>query len=256
MPTVDLETKHLHAEIRDRVLRVRIDHPERRNAMTQDMYRGLKRAAILAGGDKELDALLLTGTGGFFCVGGDMSGGAENPEALAAELDPTDHFPFRHLERCNKVVVAAVNGQCHAGGLNLVLHSDVAVAKESAIFRAPELLRGIPDPFMVARLSEFVGYGRAKYLLFTAAPVTAREALEMGLVGKVVPDDDFDAALEETLEQIRQTGPKARAAVKQDLNRRLPWTDVELFHRSIMTPEMMEGMRAFLEKRKPDWPRE
>ena len=109
------------------VKRVRIARPERRNAMTQDMYRGLKKAAVMADGDPEIDALLITGSGEWFCVGGDMSGEAENAEALALEPDPTDHHPFRHMERCRKVVVSAVNGACHAGGVNLLLFSDVTV---------------------------------------------------------------------------------------------------------------------------------
>ncbi|TFH24654.1 MAG: hypothetical protein E4H03_03010 [Myxococcales bacterium] len=93
METVDLGTKFLVAGKKDRVLHVRIDRAEKRNALTQGMYRGLKRAAIIDADD--------------------------------AELDPTEHFPFRHFEQCRKVVVAAVNGLCHAGGLNLVMFSDV-----------------------------------------------------------------------------------------------------------------------------------
>ena len=75
---------------------------------------------------------------------------------LAQEFDPTDHFPFRHLERCRKVVVAAVNGLCHAGGLDLMMSCDVAIASERARFRAPELLRGAPDPVMSGRLASYV----------------------------------------------------------------------------------------------------
>ncbi|MCH2170417.1 enoyl-CoA hydratase/isomerase family protein, partial [Myxococcota bacterium] len=221
----------------------------------QDMYRGIKRAAILADDDSELDAVCVTGSGEWFCVGGDMSGRAENPEALAAELDPTDHFPFRHFERCSKVIVAAVNGQCHAGGLNLLMHCDLSIAVDTARFRAPELLRGIPDPYMSARLADYVGLGKAKYLLFTAALIDAREAESMGLIGKVVTADRFQDEVEWTLEQIRKTAPGARALIKEDCNKRLHGHDVSMFRRSIMSPEMVEGMQAFLEKRPPDWPR-
>jgi enoyl-CoA hydratase/carnithine racemase len=253
---VDLGTRFLDARLGDRVLRVRIERPERRNAITQDMYRGLKRASILADGDPEVDALCITGSGDVFAVGGDMSGTSEDPEGLAQELDPTDHFPFRHLARCRKIVVAAVNGICFAGGLNLVLYADVALASERARFRAPELLRGTPDPWMAARLPHFVGEGAARYLLFTAAELDAREAAALGLVGKVVAHEAFEAQVEWTLEQIRLTAPRARALVKNDLNRRLPAPDVNLFRSSLLSPEMVEGMRAFLEKRRPAWPRE
>lgn len=224
--------------------------------MTQDMYRGVKRAAILADGDPELDVLCLTGTGDVFAVGGDMSGEAEDPAGLASELDPTDHFPFRHLERCRKVVLAAVNGLCYAGGLNLLMYSDLSIASDRAKFRAPELIRGAPDPWMSARLAAYVGVGAAKYLLYTADVIDAQQAHAMGLVGRVVAHSEFEAELEVVLEKVRNTGPNARAMVKEDMNRLLPTPDANLFKRAILSPEMVEGMKAFLEKRDPDWPRD
>ena len=252
---IDLDTKHLVATLEDRILRVRIDRSERRNAMTQSMYRGLKKAAIVADGDPEIDALLITGTGDWFCAGGDMSGAAENAEVLAFEPDPTDHHPFRHLERCRKIVVCAVNGACHAGGLNLVLYSDVIVASDRARFRAPELLRGIADPNMTARLPAVVGLNAARYLMFTAAEIDALEAATLGLVAKVVAHDELDRHVEWVLEQIRLTGPRARMLVKDDVNRALPIADARIFQREIMNPEMVEGFKAFLGKRRPEWPR-
>jgi len=255
MTTIDLETKYLEAHVADRVLHVRINRPEKRNSTTQDMYRGLKRAAIIADGDAEIDSLCLTGTGEWFGSGGDMSGRMENPAALAAELDHTEHFPFRHFEQCRKIIVTAVNGLCHAGGLNLVLFSDVSIASDRARFRVPELLRGAPDPWMAARLASFVGVAAAKYLLFTAATLSAEEAARIGLIGKVVPHAELDEHVAWALEQIRLTGPQARAMVKDDINRRLPAPDVTMFRRAMMSPEMTEGLHAFLEKRRPRWPR-
>ena len=253
--TIDLGSKYLDATIAQRVLHVRLNRPAKRNAITQDMYRGLKRAALRADSDAELDALCLTGTGDVFAVGGDMSGESEHPEELAQELDPTDHFPFRHFEQCRKVVVAAINGVCHAGGLNLVLFSDLSIASERATFRVPELLRGAPDPWIAARLAEYVGLGKAKFLLFTGAVIDAREAVALGLVGQVVPHAELESRLQWVLEQIRLTAPHGRAMVKDDINRRLPQADVNMFRRAIMSPEMAEGFQAFFEKRAPQWPR-
>jgi enoyl-CoA hydratase/carnithine racemase len=255
MSRVDLGTRHLDARKEHGVLHIRIDRPEKRNAFTQDMYRGLKRAAILADGEPELDAICLTGVGEWFAVGGDMSGEAEDPEGLAQELDPTDHFPFRHFERCRKIIVSAINGLCYAGGLDLALYADVSIASDRARFRIPELFRGAPDPYIAARLAHAVGVPRAKYLYFTGAVIDAEEAAAMGLVGKVVPHDELDTAVRWVLDQIRLTGPEARAMVKDDLNRQLPPPDVNIFRRAILSPEMVEGMKAFLEKRRPDWPR-
>ena len=152
--------------------------------------------------------------------------------------------------------MAVVNGMCQAGGLDIILHCDVVIASDRARFRIPELLRGIPDPFMSARLAEAVGVARARYLFFTAEEFGADAALQMGLVGAVVGHDELAARTEQVLGQIASTGPAARAAVKRDLNSRLPAADVALFNRAITSAEMVEGMRAFVEKRPVDWPRD
>jgi enoyl-CoA hydratase/carnithine racemase len=251
----DLGSPNIRAELRGRVLHLRIDRPERRNSFTQDMYRAIKRAAIWSDDQPELDAVCLTGTDEWFGAGGDMSGHADDPEGLAVEWDATDQFPFRHIERCSKLWVARVNGLCHAGGLVLTLHCDVSIASDRARFRAPELLRGIPDPFLTSRLAAVVGLARARYLLFGAQEISAAEAGVMGLVGAVVPHEELDARVDAVLAQIARTGPAARAAVKREINQRLPVADVGLFSRAIRSAEMVEGMQAFIEKRPPSWPR-
>jgi enoyl-CoA hydratase len=252
---VDLGSRFLDARVEDGILTVRIDRVDRRNAMTQDMYRGVKRAAIHADTNPEVDALCITGTGDVFAVGGDMAGGSTD-DTLAAEHDPTDHFPFRHLERCRVPVFAAVNGICHAGGLDLVLYSDFAIASDRAAFRVPELLRGAPDPFIAARLADHVGIGNARFLLMTAARLDAHEALRIGLVSRVVPHDDLAGAVAATCTALRRLAPRSTAMLKDDMNRSLRQPDVRIFQRSIMGPEMREGMAAFVEKRPAVWPRD
>ncbi len=188
MEAPDLGSKYLVAHVEGRVLHLRVDRVEKRNAFTQDMYRAIKRAAAWADQQPELDAVCLTGTGDWFGAGGDLAGYAEDPEGLATEWDGTDHFPFRHIERCRKLWVAKINGLCHAGGLDLALHCDVSIASDRARFRVPELLRGLPDPHMSARLVDVVGLARARYLFFTAAEIDAATAGD-GPVGEVVPHD-------------------------------------------------------------------
>ena len=99
------------------------------------------------------------------------------------------------------------------------------------------------------------GVARAKHLLFTAAEVSARDALAMGLIGRVVADADLDAALDETVARVRTTGPRARTALKRDINRRLPTFDFAMFQESIESDEAREGFASFVEKRPPSWPR-
>jgi enoyl-CoA hydratase/carnithine racemase len=253
--SVDLGSRHLHATSADGVLRVVIDRPERRNALTIEMYHGLKKAAVLAERDPAVDVLLVTATGDYFCVGGEMGGKHEGGAGLDRETDGIDLLPFVQFERCPKIVVLGINGMCQGGGLNLTLTADLAIASERATFRAPELLRGVADCFLGARLATRVGMARAKLLLFTAAEVSAAEALGMGLVARVVPQIQLDAAVAETVERVRQTGPQARAALKRDLNRQLPAIDFAMFTASLACEEVREGFAAFVEKRAPAWTR-
>jgi enoyl-CoA hydratase len=253
--TVDLGSHHLDATREDGVLRVVIDRPARRNALTIEMYHGLKRAAVLAERDPEVDVLLITAVGEYFCVGGEMGGQHEGGSGLDRDTDGIDLLPFVQFERCPKIVLLAVNGVCQGGGLNMVLTGDLAVASERAVFRAPELLRGVADCFLGARLASRVGVARAKQLLFTAQHVTAAEALVMGLVGRVVPHGQLDAAVAETIGWVRQTAPAARAALKHDLNRQLPTIDFAMFAASLASDEPREGFAAFVEKRPPRWTR-
>jgi len=255
MATVDLGSKLLHGTKENGVLKVVIDRPERRNALTIEMYHGIKKAAVLAERDDDVDIVVVTATGDYFCVGGEMGGQHEGGQRLDRETDGLDLTPFVQLERCPKIVMMAINGMCQGGGLVMTLMSDIAVASDRARFRVPELLRGVADCYLGARLASRVGVGRAKWLLFTAQYFSAAEALQMGLVSRVVPHDDLDAAVEETIGWIRQTGPEARSLLKRDLNRHLPSIDFPMFSASLRSDEVREGFAAFVEKRPPKWVR-
>lgn len=251
--SVDLGSRFLHASVAGGVLRVRIARPERRNALTIEMYHGLKRAAVLADTCAEVWAVLVTGTDGVFCVGGEMAGHHEGSANIDRVTDRFDLLPFVEFERCPKLVITAVNGVCHGGGLNLVLFSDLSIAADSATFRAPELLRGVADCFLGARLASRVGMARAKDMLFTAREISAVEAQQIGLVSRTVPSTDFDVEVERLLEQARATAPRARTLLKRDLNRHLPPIDFAMFAESLVSEEAREGFAAFAEKRAPRW---
>ena len=252
---LDVGSQYLHATKGGGVLHVVIDRPERRNALTIEMYHGLKKAAVLAERDPDVDVLVVTSTGEYFCVGGEMGGQHEGGQPLDRETDRFDLLPFVEFERCAKIVVMAINGMCQGGGLNMTLMSDISVVSDRATFRAPELLRGVADCFLGARLASRIGIARAKYLLFTAQYISAQEALAMGLISRVVPHDELETAVTETIDWIRQTGPHARTALKRDLNRQLPVIDYPMFAESLASDEVREGFAAFVEKRPPCWVR-
>jgi enoyl-CoA hydratase/carnithine racemase len=255
MAAVNLGSKYLHGNLEAGVLTVVLDRPERRNACTIEMYHGIKKAAVITERDPAVDVLVITGTGDVFCPGGEMGGQHEGDAGFDRETDRFDLLPFRQLERCPKTVVCAVNGLCQGGGLNMVLMSDVSVASDRAEFRAPELLRGVADCWLSARLASRIGVARAKYLLFSAAKVSSAEAAAMGLVSRVVPHAQFEQAVADTIAAIRDTAPGARRSVKRDINRGLPRIDLEMFADSLASDEVAEGFRAFIEKRKPSWVR-
>jgi enoyl-CoA hydratase/carnithine racemase len=196
---------------------------------------------------------VVTGSGEYFCVGGEMGGQHEGGKGLDRETDRFDLLPFVEFERCPKIVLMAINGMCQGGGLNMTLMSDLSVVSDRATFRAPELLRGVADCFLGARLASRVGIARAKYLLFTAQPVSAHDALAMGLVSRVVPHAQLDAAVTETIHWVRQTGPRARTLLKRDLNRQLPVIDFAMFAESLASDEVREGFAAFIDKRPARW---
>ncbi len=255
METIDLGSKFLDATKSQGVIRVEINRPDRRNALTMEMYRGIKRAAVIADADPMIDAVVLTGVGDTFSPGGDMTSPPETDD-LIREPTPLDWLPQRYMEQCSKLIISAVNGLCQAGGVDLVLASDISIASDRASFRAPELLRGIADTLLSARLPKQIGLARAKYLIFTAATIDAAEAERIGLVSKVVPHDDLEEHVDWVLDQIRLTGPTCRAALKRDINDALPTFDFAPFLRSTRSLEMKEGVQAFVEKRAPNWPRE
>ena len=250
---VDLGSRFLRATLEAGVLRVVLDRPERRNACTIEMYHGIKKAAVIAERDSAIDVLVLTGAGEHFCVGGEMGDRHEGTQAIDRETDGLDLTPFVQLERCPKLVLVAVNGTCQGGGLVMTLMSDLAIASDRATFRVPELLRGVADCYLGARLASRIGLARAKWLLFTAQPFSAADALAMGLVPRVVPHPALEAAVAETIAQLRETAPRARSLLKRELNRHLPPLDVPMFAESLRGAEVREGFAAFLEKRPPAW---
>jgi len=251
--SVDLGSQHLHATTENGVMTVVIDRPERRNALTIEMYHGLKKAAVLAERDPGLDFLLVTGRGDHFCVGGEMGGKHEGGGNIDRETDGFDLLPFVQFERCPKTIVMAINGTCQGGGLNMTLTSDVSIASDRATFRAPELLRGVRDSYLGARLASRIGVARAKWMLFAAQAIAATEAHAIGLVSRVVPHAEFEARVRETIDWLRQTAPGARAALKHDINRHLPRIDDAMFAEGLASDECREGFRAFVEKRPPAW---
>jgi enoyl-CoA hydratase/carnithine racemase len=251
--TDDLGTRNLRLEREGVIAWCTIDRPGARNALTPAMYYGIKRAVQLVNADRELRALILTGTGDVFAPGGDLGGRAEDGDETPPERGP-DMLPFLAIRDSEAPVIAAVNGICQAGGLLIAMMADIAVVSDRATFRVPELLRGVPDATYAAALPAHVGMAVARDLLLTGRRFDAAEALRIGLVSRVVAHDHLRAAALEAAHEVLQTAPSARTHVKRMLNERYGFIDYQtMFWALANSPEPREGMAAFMEKRKPDW---
>lgn len=250
---IDLGSPALRLERQASVVWCTIDRPGARNALTPAMYYGIKRAVALVNADADLAALIITGTGDVFAPGGDL-GGRSEPGETFPQVSGADVLPFLAVRDSQAPVISAVNGICQAGGLLIAMLSDIAVASDRATFRVPELLRGIPDATYAAALPAHVGLAVARDLLLSARPFDAAEALRIGLISRVVPHGELDAAALEAAHQVLRTAPSARAHVKRMLNERYGFIDYQtMFWALEHSPEPREGMQAFMEKRPPSW---
>lgn len=255
MSDLDVGTQSLKLEREGPILWCTIDRPHARNALTPAMYFGIKRAVrIVNDPGNDLRALILTGQGDVFAPGGDLGGRYEPGDERVPHGLTHESLPFIAIRESMAPVISAVNGICQAGGLLIAMMSDVAVVSERATFRVPELLRGIIDATYAAVLPVHVGMAQARDLLLTARSIDAAEAHRIGLVSRVVPHDMLRAEALKAACEVLRTAPEARAHVKRMLNQQYAAIDYETMFASLAHgQEVREGMRAFMEKRQPNW---
>jgi enoyl-CoA hydratase/carnithine racemase len=231
-----------------------VNRPEARNALTPAMYFGIGYAVNRVNADDSLAGLIITGTGDVFAPGGDLGGGGvDHWMDFGATLTMDSVLPFDTLRTSAKPVVSAVNGLCQGGGLMIAMCNDVAVVSDRATFRVPELFRGIADTYYSQMLARIIGPIRTRDLMLTGRVVSAREALDWGLVARVAPHDDLMDTAREVLAQCCRTAPQARGVVKASLDNYLGLHDRIAMRTSLRAPEAAEGFRAFKERRSPDW---
>ncbi|HEY3237948.1 MAG TPA: enoyl-CoA hydratase/isomerase family protein [Acidimicrobiia bacterium] len=245
----------LDYSVTDGVARIRLNRPDQLNAFTSRLYREFKWAVRQAGADPAVDVVVVTGTGRAFATGGDLKETLDrlesgDPLAMHAFFD---NLPWSEIRSCPKVVVAAINGLCLAGGLITAVCCDISVAVESARFACTEGKVGIADALGPALLHARVGTAKLKYLLLTGRMVDAREAERIGLITEVVPDDRLESRVAEIVAELRETSPVARRLFKEYANSHTPLPDGAGLLPALASPEVVEGLRAFAEGRKPDY---
>jgi 2-(1,2-epoxy-1,2-dihydrophenyl)acetyl-CoA isomerase len=252
--TIDLD-------VRDGVAHLTLNRPDAANGINLQLAQDLMDATLAIAADPGARVVLLTGAGRMFCGGGDVKGFADRddlPTYLRETLGPL-HVAITNLVRGDAPVVAAVQGSAAGAGMGFVGASDLVVAAESAKFVMAYTGIGLtPDGSSSWFLPRIVGLKRALDLTFTNRVLTAAEALEWGLITKVVPDDEL---LDEAgaLAARLATGPAlALAAAKRLLHTSLEETlethlarEAEAISAASGTAEGIEGVAAFVEKRKP-----
>ena len=248
---------HVVVEVKDRIALLRIDRLDKKNALTDAIYRALGDAIAAADADDDVRVLVLTGTGDSFSAGNDMVDFLNQKGTF--ETTGACYF-MRKLYDFRKPAVAAVNGLAIGIGTTLLLHCDFAYAAESASFRMPFVAIGIAPEFCSTYLlPAMLGHRRAAELLYTSEKFDARKALECGLVNAVVPDA-LAAAMARAGELAAQP-PSALRTCKRLLREGLHRPAMEAFDREVVelnrmirgNPEAMEAMTAFMQKRKPDF---
>lgn len=248
-------------ERRDRVAIVTINRPEKRNAL--NIQTRAEGAAVLEElrTDDSVRVVVFTGAGDkAFVAGADIAEFADRTAITQREV-MLDRSLFNAFDNFPKPVIAMVNGYCLGGGCELALACDIRIASEKASFGQPEINLGIiPGGGGTQRLTRLVGEGKAMELILTGEIIDAQTALAIGLVNHVVPADQLEAKTIEIANRMADKSPIAlrlakeavRLASRSNLDEGLR-REVDLFALCFSSADKDEGVKAFLEKRKPEF---
>src|SRR6476469_6877622 len=248
-------------EDRGPVRHVVLNRPEKRNALNDEVVLGLRDALGAAAADREVKCVVLRGEGAMFSSGMDFSGLgalAANPEGLRQVRRPILD-PWNLLEEMRKPTIAQIHGACIGGAMELVLACDLRVMAADAIIGMPETRVGlIPDVGGSSRLPAIVGLGRAKELIMASKLIDGTEAERIGLVNRVAPAEELDAATDALVAELLGCAPVAVGLAKRVLNAAARPARAETLAQEVAAQELCagsedfrEGTRAFAEKRAP-----
>lgn len=237
---------------------ITLNRPEKRNALNEALLKSLDEALVAVEHDKEIRAMIVRGNGASFCSGLDL-----------AEADRLEggHSPvgiervFHRLENVSVPTIAAVQGPALAGGCELALHCDLRIGAEDLRMGMTVARVGLLVPYdFIRKLIEVIGAANTAWILYTAEPVDAKRALAMGMVHEVVPNAKLDDAAVTLAQKVAINAPLSLRTMKKSLRRSMNESN-DAYHDDILemgrmvraSKDAKEGIRAFLEKRKPNW---
>jgi enoyl-CoA hydratase/carnithine racemase len=259
-PATTTAVPGLIIEVKDGVAYLTLNRPEKRNALSRELLAELEAALTQIAADPAVRVVVLAAKGKVFCSGHDLSemiGCSEDSYRKLFALCSRVMLQFRRLPQ---PVIARVQGMATAAGCQLVATCDLAVAAEEASFATPGVKIGLFCTTPMVPLVRAVPAKAALEMLLTGKPISARRALELGLINRVVPVNDLDGAVREYVDAILASSPsiirlgKAAFYDQIGLNERTAYDRAtEVMTDNALCPDAQEGMRAFLQKRRPIW---
>jgi enoyl-CoA hydratase/carnithine racemase len=253
--------EHILVERAGHVVTITMNRPQRRNALSLPHMRELI-AAFTEAGDSDALGIVLAGNGPVFSAGHDFADVAGAGLQQARHLLSTCTELMTLMQRVPQPVVARVHGLATAAGCQLVATADLAVASEQAGFAAPGGKGGWFCHTPMVAVARNVGRKRAMELALSGDVIDARTALDWGLVNQVVPPDQLDDAVHDLLDRVTRGSAASKGIGKQALYAQIDLDQpkayayaIEVMAATSQLPDAREGMRAFLEKRKPEWRR-
>lgn len=239
-----------------------INRPEKLNALSKNVLEDLKSLVDVLDTDKTARVLVLTGTGDkAFCVGADLKERqGMNEKDVLVRLEWVKGI-FLRLERLPIPVVAAINGTALGGGCELALACDLRVAAENAVIGLPEVdLAIIPGSGGTQRLARVVGMGRALEMILLAKRVPAVDAMQMGLINAVAKEGQVMTTAMAWANKMLEAGPiglrQAKGAVRMGVGRTIDeglQIEIDAYKSCLYSKDRLEGLKAFAEKRKPNY---
>lgn len=248
-------------EVADNVATITMNRPEKKNAMSWTMFKELKAVFERAGTEPDVRCVVLTGAGGSFCSGADLS----DPENLVtSSFDAVDRMRFVHsivraFINCPKPTIAKVSGVAAGAGANLAFGCDLIAASEDATFHELFVKRGLVVDFGGTwALTRLLPLTKAKELAFFGEPLTAAEAGRLGVVNRVCAPDELESVVKDLTARLTKLPPRALELIKANLNRAGD-SDLESIlddesagqALSLTSEDTREAVLAFLEKREP-----
>lgn len=245
------------------VQRIEINRPERRNALNAQVVQGIMDGIRAAQADADIRVIVLTGSGDkAFCAGGDLAPAADGAPFTVDPAHPRNPVVelFKLMEQCDLPIIARVNGHALAGGFGLVCACDMAIASDTATFGVPESKIGLFPMMIMPYMLRVMPLRRFMELCMTGEPVSASRAEAWGIINEAVPADQLDARMDAITALLAQRSPSAIRLGKQGFHAMRDMAMVQaLEYAQLMLPMMArtedakEGMRAFQEKRAPNF---